>query len=226
MAEKRAQEENQKRELLRRMAVKSGMGDRFLRRTFANFEMDTAERKKNAAAAKKYAANFRQHLPGTEAVTEANGLLITGTKGTGKTHIAAAIANYLLGQGIEVICLTERDLFSQIQKTYSWSSANGISEFEVMETYKIVPLLIIDDLGKERPTPWTLATLYSIVDGRYYRAMPLVVTTNYDAQMLIDRLIPKDRKIEGDEITADAIVDRLTEMCKCIVMTGESWRSR
>jgi len=50
--------------------------------------------------------------------------------------------------------------------------------------------------------------------------MPTIITTNYDAPSLVNRFTPKG----DDKITADAIVDRLYEMCKNLTMTGDSWR--
>jgi DNA replication protein DnaC len=88
----------------------------------------------------------------------------------------------------------------------------------VLETYKRVPLLIIDDLGKERATDWTISTLYTIIDGRYDRAMPIIVTTNYDPGSLVGRLTP-----QGDDGTiAECIIDRINEVCRAIIMTGDS----
>ena len=208
---------------IRRVIHESGMRERFLQRTFQTFITDTPDRKKIAAVARKYADDFRKQLPAHGVLFPGrNGFFITGTKGTGKTHIAAAIANHLLGQGISVICMTERNMFSLIQKTFSRDKDHGGTESEVREIYERVPLLIIDDLGKEKPSEWTLATLYAIVDGRYNRAMPLIITTNYDTQSLVNRLTPKG----ADKTTADAIVDRFNEMCESIVMSGESWRSK
>jgi DNA replication protein DnaC len=222
-AQKKAEDERKKREQMRNVVLGSGMGERLLQRTFRSFIANTPDRKKIVAVAQKYARDFDQHLPkrGT-LIAGRNGLFLTGTKGTGKTHIAAAIANHLLGNGRPVICMTERNLFAQIQKTYSWSNDNGMSEADVRGVYESVALLIIDDLGKEKPSEWTLATLYAIIDGRYDKGMPLIITSNYDPQNLVRRLTPKD----GDKSTADSIVDRLNEMCEYIPMLGESWRSR
>jgi DNA replication protein DnaC len=80
--------------------------------------------------------------------------------------------------------MTERNLFGEIRRTYSKFRHDDISESEVRGVYESVPLLIIDDLGKEKPTEWTLATLYAIIDGRYDSAMPVIITTNYDMQSL------------------------------------------
>jgi DNA replication protein DnaC len=202
---------------------KSGMGERFRRRTFRSYTADTQERKDILKAAQTYAQNFGQQLPRQGSLLPGrNGLFIRGSIGVGKTHIAAAIANYLLNRGTAVVCMTERNLLGEIKRTYS----QGGDESAVRETYERVPLLVIDDLGKEKPTEWTLATLYAIIDGRYDRAMPIIITTNYDAKSLVTRLTPTLPNGTKDTTTASAIVDRLVEMCESIVMHGASWRSR
>jgi DNA replication protein DnaC len=219
-AEEKELADKKMRERVSRVIGESGMGERFLQRTFQNYVADTPDRKRVSAAARGYAEAFEQRLPRRgKPLPGRNGFFIHGPKGTGKTHIVAAIANSILNAGTAAVCMTERELLGRIRRTYS--HGNG-DESDVLEVYKRVPLLIIDDLGKEKPSEWTLATLYAIIDGRYERAMPTIVTTNYDPVSLLERMTPKG----GDITTADAIVDRLNEMCESIFMDGGSWRSR
>jgi DNA replication protein DnaC len=220
-AEEKAEADKKMRERVSRVIGNSGMGERFLRRTFETFEANTPERKAIKAASEAYARNFAQKLPRRgEPLPGRNGFLVTGPNGTGKTHMAAAIANHLLNRGIAAICMAERDLLGRIKRAYSHGGC--CDESAVLELYKSAKLLIIDDMGKEKPSEWTLSTLYAIIDGRYERAMPLIATTNYGAKGLVKRLTPAG----GDETTAEAIVDRLAEMCESMVMGGPSWRAK
>ena len=225
-AEKKAEEAALMKRKVEKVIGDSGLGERFLRRTFATFETPTENLRQIAETAQRYARNFERCLPKqSRKIVEPNGILITGDIGTGKTHVVAAIANHLLNQGIAVICMTERNLFSRIQATYVKGRSWGIereSETEIRNVYETVPLLIIDDLGKEKASEWTIATLYAIIDGRYDRAMPTIVTTNYKPQLLIERISPSG----GSKTTAEAVVDRLREMCVVLNMTGESWRKK
>ena len=200
----------------------SGMHTRFLRRTFDTYQA-TPENQRALRVCKQYADNFRDKLPSNNPEPGRNGLFITGPKGTGKTHLAAAIANQLMKEGTAVVCMTMIDLLDRIKQTYEQSRQWGASEGNVLNTYKEVPLLIIDDMGKEPATEWAVSKIYAIINARYEAYLPTIITTNYSDGELVRRLTPKDT---GDQTTADATIDRLREMCAAIVTTGDSWRSR
>jgi len=219
------EENKQMRIRVKRIIGKSGIGMRFLTRTFQTFKIETPLQAKIIAATSEYATNFAKRLPKRgQPLCGRNGFVISGSVGTGKTHIAAAIANHLLRLGTAVICMNERSLLGKIRSTYSGqdSSSGGLNESEILNTLLHVPLLIIDDLGKEKASEWTLATLYAIIDGRYENAMPLIITTNYDMQNLINKITPTGK----DKGAATAIIDRLHEMCETITMNGASWRRK
>lgn len=221
-AEKEAAEAERMRKRIQRIVGDSGMGERFLRRTFATFEV-TRENRAAQQAAKSYADNFALMLPRKgEPEPGQNGLFIAGPKGTGKTHLAAAVANQLMhgDPPRAVICMTMIDLLERIRRTFSKGSVN---EGDVLTVYKTVPLLVIDDMGKEPATEWAVSTIYNIINGRYEAYLPTIVTTNYDTKALIQRMTPTTT---GDPTTAEATVDRIMEMCRGIVMDGQSWRSR
>lgn len=223
-AKREAKEHQEMRDRVRRIIGDSGMSARFLRRTFDTFQ-PTDENQKALRVCKAYADTFKDKLPHNNAEPGRNGLFITGPKGTGKTHLAAAIANQLMQQGTPVICMTMIDLLERIKRTYEQNRQYGgeISEGNVLDTYKRVQLLIIDDMGKEPATEWVVSKIYAIINARYEAYMPTIITTNYTDAELVRRLTPKD---SGDPTTADATIDRLREMCAGIVTTGESWRSK
>lgn len=226
-AERKAKEEAEARELREmRLRLKvaeaqrgSGMGARFQRRTFDTFVV-TEENKRAAQIAGAYVTDFDKMLPSDDNDPGRNGLFIAGPPGTGKTHIAAAIANHLIAQGRPVICMTMIDLLDRIRKTFS---GGNTKEVDVLEVYKTVPLLVIDDMGKEPPTEWAISTIYNIINGRYEAYLPTIVTTNYDTDALIARMTPRETR---DDTTARATIDRLMEMCRGVTLAGESWRSR
>ena len=223
-AEREREEAEKMRIQVQRIVGDSGMNARFLRRTFGTFQQ-TPENQRALRACKRYADNFRDKLPRYNPEPGRNGLFISGPKGTGKTHLAAAIANQLMQEGTAVICMTMIDLLNRIKRTYEQNRQYGgeSSEGNLLNTYKKVPLLIIDDMGKEPATEWAVSKIYEIINARYEAYMPIIITTNYTDSELVQRLTPKD---SGDSTTADATIDRLREMCAGIVTTGESWRSR
>lgn len=189
----------------------SGIKKRFMERTFPNFCCDTPGRKENFKIAKEYADNFSDHK------AMGDGLYIEGTNGTGKTHLAAAIALQLIGEGIPVICKTSSDLLQDIKKSFSFE---GTKEHEVLDIYKKVDLLIIDDLGKEQCSDWSMSTLYSIMNDRYEAMKPTIITTNYNVDRLISALTPKG----FDNMKIVAIISRLRETNKVMTMAWEDIR--
>lgn len=219
-AEREAAESRKFQERVKRVVGESGMGERFQRRTFDTF-IETGENRRALAACRRYAEGFDNLLPKRgQPEPGRNGLFISGPPGTGKTHLAAAIANFLLSRGRAVICMTMIDLLERIKRTFN---KTGADEAEVLQIYKTVPLLVIDDIGKEPPTEWAISTVYNIINSRYEAYLPTVITTNYAPDELINRMTPRTT---GDSTTARATIDRLLEMCNGISLTGKSWRGR
>lgn len=198
---------------VKRLKCNSGMRGRFLERTFESYL--TPDEK--TAKAKETAMRYAQNFDGMN--QKKNGLFILGDIGVGKTHLAAAIANNLIQRGRSVICMTMIDMLARIKSTYD---KREISEGEILRIYETVPLLIIDDMGKEPPTDWGVSKIYAIINSRYEGYKPTIVTSNYTDTELEKRLTPQS----GDDMTARATVDRLREMCEALVMEGQSWRCR
>lgn len=209
----RRRKEEETRQKIARLRGDSGMRGRFLERTFENFQTPDSQTARAKETAEKYADSFGN------LERKKNGLFILGDIGVGKTHLSAAIANRLIQNGRPVMCMTMIDMLARIKATYD---KKEISEGEILKVYESIPLLIIDDMGKEPATEWGVSKIYAIINARYEGYKPTIVTSNYTDTELERRLTPPG----GDDTTARATVDRLREMCEALVMEGQSWRGR
>lgn len=121
-------------------------------------------------------------------------LIFQGGYGCGKTHLAAGIANYQIQTGQQVLFISVPDLLDHLRSTFHpETEANYEERFEELCT---APLLILDDLGIESPTPWAREKLYQILNHRYNARLPTVITTNYELEELELRL--RSRLVDPD----------------------------
>ncbi|RLC89488.1 MAG: DNA replication protein DnaC [Chloroflexi bacterium] len=113
-------------------------------------------------------------------------LVLRGGYGCGKTHLAAAIANACVAQGLPVLFLTVPDLLDHLRAAFSPSA--GQTYDERFEEVRTAPLLILDDLGIEQSTSWALEKLFQLLNYRYMSRLPTVITTNHELEELEPRL--------------------------------------
>jgi DNA replication protein DnaC len=113
-------------------------------------------------------------------------LLFRGGYGSGKTHLAAAIANYRLDGGQPAVFVVIPDLLDHLRGAYSPHSDTSYDErfAEVRDC----PLLILDDLGTESNTPWADEKLFQIFNYRYNAKLPTVITTNSELEEIDPRI--------------------------------------
>lgn len=148
-------------------------------------------------------------------VRQGTGAYLFGNVGTGKTHLASAVARMAVDDKMSVKVTDTLSIMAALKATYHGDG----TEDGVIHSLSHCKLLVIDDLGKESPTDWTLSQLFRVVNERYEQMRPIIVTTQFSRPELIERLAKN-----GDEETAVAIVSRLFEMCELINMTGEDRR--
>jgi DNA replication protein DnaC len=117
----------------------------------------------------RFAQQYAQELRGW--------FLLMGGYGSGKTHLAAAIANAAIERGVETLFLTVPDLLDWLRYSYDAPDTSFEQRFEEIRN---VPLLILDDLGTQNATPWAEEKLFQIINYRYVQRQPTVVTTNLD----------------------------------------------
>lgn len=138
-------------------------------------------------------------------------VFITGTAGTGKTFLAAAI----LRAGLDVP--TRRtvrmvgvpELLLKIQASFG-ERATKTSD-EILDAYSDASTLVLDDLGAERTTEWALQTLYVLINRRWESEKQTIITSNLSLDELTSRL-------------SDRIASRIAGMCRVIALSGRDRR--
>jgi DNA replication protein DnaC len=138
--------------------------------TFGNFDLRThelpADERENLQQAFLRAQEYAQNPQ--------DWLVFTGTFGCGKTHLAAAIANYRVSQGHSALFIVVPDLLDHLRATFN---PNGLVSYDKrFEEVRTAPLLILDDLGTESATPWAREKLFQLFNYRYNARLPTVIT--------------------------------------------------
>ncbi len=144
-----------------------------------------------------------------------DGLFIHGPVGTGKTHNAAAVAIAASDRGLRTVFTSAIAIFSNIRETFD----GGGSSKRALERYASCEMLVLDDLGKESRSRWSLMTLFTIVNARYEGMRPTVITSQYTLGQLRARLAST-----GEAETAAAIVSRIAAMCADVTLSGPDLR--
>lgn len=176
------------------------LGQRFEECTFETF-LPRPGTEKALKAAQEFAANFPP--------ADGTGLLILGSYGNGKSHLAAAIVHAAKAQGHTAVFASVPELLSRIRATYDEEARE--TEAQLMFALREARLTVLDDLGAEKRSEWTLEKVYELVDARYRSRRPTVVTTN---------LTPE----ELEEQIGHRAYDRLLEMCRVVLNEGTSYR--
>jgi len=130
-------------------------------------------------------------------------LVLQGRYGSGKTHLAAAIANYRAGKGLPPLFVMVPDLLDHLRSTFNPEST--VSYDRRFNEIKTAPLLVLDDLGTQSMTPWVKEKLYQLFNYRYNAGLATVITT-------ADTLSEIDPRIRS------RMLDR--RLCRILVITA------
>lgn len=156
--------------------------DAFADKTFVTFRTDLPMLTPTQAQSLQAALNAAQAY----AANPDGWLLLEGTYGCGKTHLAAAVGNARLQVEDIVLFITTPDLLDHLRNTYGADSELGYDE--MFDRLRNAPMLILDDLGVENPSAWAQEKLFQLLNHRYSRMLPTVITTNADIDMLDPRV--------------------------------------
>ena len=135
--------------------------------------------------------------------------MFTGGYGSGKTHLAAAIANYQAELGNAPLFVMVPDLLDHLRATFNPNSP--VSYDRRFDEIRTTPLLILDDLGTQSMTPWVREKLYQLFNHRYHAELSTVITTT-------DSLEEMDARIRSRMLDS--------RLCKIYAITAPAYTGK
>ncbi|MEQ1643552.1 MAG: ATP-binding protein [Pyrinomonadaceae bacterium] len=174
---------------------------------FHNYKPQTASQE----AALRLATSLTMEFPAVD-----RGLLMMGSVGVGKTHLAVSILKGLTERGFKCLFYEFHSLLKEIQDSYNPKTFT--SELSVLSPVLRADVLVLDELGASKPTDWVRDTMAHIINTRYNDKKLTIFTTNY-----LD-----ERKRDGEEVLEDRIGTRLRsrlfEMSRTVQLDGKDFR--
>jgi len=192
--------ENRQMRKVKRLLIQSGMGTE---KTIESFDF-TFNPYINAV-------NIRE-LATCRFIERAEGVFFIGPTGTGKTHLAKALAHQACRKYFTVAFFAFYQLFNELAKA---EIKNGLEK--LMKRLIKVDLLVIDDFGVKKIDQQSAEYLYTMIDARY-AAKSIIITSN--------RAVEDWAAVFPDPLMANAILDRIAHHSHHIIIEGESYRKK
>ena len=153
------------------------------------------------------------------------GLGVHGAPGVGKSMLIAATVNALRDSGVVGVCVSAPSLMLKFREGFDLDGSP--SESSIVRKLSGVPVLAVQDLGKEQFTPYSLQMLHAIFDARWENNLPLLVTSNMSpAALILHYSNAPSKGATMDRSTGPAMIDRVMDMTNSpwVQITGLSRR--
>src|SRR5271163_1020817 len=212
-----------------RMLGKAHIPRRYEHCSLENYETHFPSSHRSLGVAHLRAKKFVESYP---LETAGTGLLITGSIGVGKTHLAVGILQALVAErGATGLFYDYRDLLKQVQNSYNRQVS--ATELEILAPVFDAEVLVLDELGAAKPTDWVWDTVAHILNTRYNDRRTTIITTNYANVPPLGAAGSEARSVRelsreetlGDRI-GERMRSRLQEMCVVIEIHGEDFRQK
>ena len=208
-----------------RQVTSARIPERYGHCTLADYETRFPNADPTLSEALMHARHFVANYP---LETYGQGLLLTGSIGTGKTHLAVGILQALVAErGARGLFVDYRDLLKQVQHSYNNSVQQ--TELDVLRPVFEAEVLVLDELGASKPTDWVWDTVAHILNTRYNDRRTTIITTNYanlppgGAREAGSARASMREESLGDRI-GERMRSRLQEMCVMVEMRGADFR--
>lgn len=169
----------------------AGIARRFEACEFDNYQAINQDAAKNLAACQRYASSWPERL------NTGTGLVMTGNCGTGKNHLAVAMAKSIIRDHLANVEITDVMRLTRAVKS-TWRHNAEMTEEDVIERFASLDLLIIDEVGVQFGSPTEMTILQEIINARYESILPTILISN----LTFDQL---------KETIGERIVDRVTD---------------
>jgi len=178
---------------------RKGVPPRYINCSFSNFKVPPG--RASALTSARTVATSPLH---------SQGIFLTGPNGTGKTHLAVSILRQTLLRYTDSCRFIKIPLLLfEVKQAFKSNSYD--SEDLLIKRFLNYDLLVLDEIGVEKATPWALQTLYLIIDGRSTHLKKTVFTSNLTLQDIEDNLDAR-------------FASRIVEMCKVVKVDGPDYR--
>ena len=203
-----------------RLVKAANIPGRHERSEFSNYDPGMNN---SLVAAKGTLQNWTERYP-----LERTGFLLIGPSGVGKTHLSVSAIKQLMKKGFSCLFCDYRDLLKQIQNSYNPSVQT--TELELLRPVFRAEVLVLDDLGAVKPTPWVWDSVSIVLNTRYNDQRTTIITTNFEDGPAKNFGISTTQAASREETLGDRIGERmrsrLFEMCRLVKVNGKDYREK